>query len=254
MSSYAIMRELRTALVGRSIIYHPTLASTMDAARDEARRGVPEGTVIIAGEQTGGRGRLRRAWLSPPGNIALSVILYPPVSILPYLVMIASLAAARSIQDVTGLPVQVKWPNDLLIFQKKVGGILIENEVKADRAASVIGIGINTALDPAAHPEITATAASLPADRDVRLDIILGLLTEIERLYLMLPGAKTSIYETWRISLLTLGREVRATFDDGTFIEGKAEDVAETGALLIRRPDGSLVSVVAGDVTLRHNE
>ena len=120
ISSFTILRGLNTSLVGRNVIYYPTLASTMDTARLEARRGALEGTVVIAGEQTGGRGRLHRTWLSPAGNIALSIVLYPDLAGLPYLVMIASLAAARAVASVTGRKTEIKWPNDVLISDKKV--------------------------------------------------------------------------------------------------------------------------------------
>src|SRR4030042_780990 len=96
LSVSAIKTGLSTRFVGQNIIYYPRLPSTMEAARREARRGAPEGTVIIAGEQTAGRGRLKRSWIGPAGNIALSIILYPDANSLPCLIMIASLAAAAS--------------------------------------------------------------------------------------------------------------------------------------------------------------
>jgi len=138
---------LDTRFIGQKIIYFPQLSSTMDVARSEARQGVSEGTVIIAGEQTSGRGRLKRHWLSPPGNVALSVILHPDVSSLPCLIMIASLAVVRSIESTTGLKADIKWPNDILIDGKKVCGILIENEISSDKTArAIIGIGVNVNL------------------------------------------------------------------------------------------------------------
>jgi BirA family biotin operon repressor/biotin-[acetyl-CoA-carboxylase] ligase len=253
ISPYTIMRGLQTALIGRSIIYHPTLTSTMDAARLEARLGVGEGTVIIAGEQTGGRGRLRRAWLSPAGNIALSIVLYPPPDGLPYLIMMAALAAARAIESVAGLKTLIKWPNDVLIGGKKVGGILIENEMKGKKVAfSIVGIGININLDIAGYPEISSTAASLESGstgNDLRLKIIRALLTEFDRLYAGLPDGRP-IYQAWRDKLITLGKQVKAT-SGSQVIEGIAESVNETGALLVRRSDDSLISIFAGDVTLR---
>ena len=132
--------------------------------------------MIIAGEQTEGRGRLKRTWLSPAGNIALSIILYPDINSLPYLIMIASLAAVKSIESVTGLKTQIKWPNDILIDGKKVGGILIENEVRGNKVAySIVGIGINVALNVADYNEIAATATSLKDESgkvDLRMKII----------------------------------------------------------------------------------
>jgi BirA family biotin operon repressor/biotin-[acetyl-CoA-carboxylase] ligase len=225
----------------------------MDAARQEARRGAKEGTVIIAREQTGGRGRLKRTWLSPTGNIALSLVLYPDIVYLPYLVMIASLAVVHSIEAVTGLKTQIKWPNDILIGGKKVCGILIENEVRGNRAAyAIIGIGINVDLNVADFTEISNTATSLNKESDrvvSRTKIIRSLLTELERLYLALPAGET-IYEAWRDRLATLGKRVKVKWGDRT-LEGTAEAVDESGALMLRHSGGTLTRVIAGDVSLR---
>jgi BirA family biotin operon repressor/biotin-[acetyl-CoA-carboxylase] ligase len=225
----------------------------MDAARLEARRGAKEGTVIIAGEQTGGRGRLKRTWLSPTGNITLSIILYPDIVYLPYLVMIASLAVVHSIETVAGLKTQIKWPNDILIGGKKVCGILIENEVRGNRAAyAIIGIGINVDLKVADFAEISTTATSLNKESDrvvSRTKIIRSLLTELERLYLTLPAGEP-IYEAWRDRLATLGKRVKVKSGDRT-LEGTAEAVDESGTLRLRHADGTLTRVIAGDVSLR---
>jgi BirA family biotin operon repressor/biotin-[acetyl-CoA-carboxylase] ligase len=253
LSPAAITRGLMTRFIGQKIIYFQSLPSTMDTAREEARRGAPEGTVIIAGEQTGGRGRMQRAWLSPRGNIALSIILYPDIASLPYLIMMASLAVAHSIESATGLKTQIKWPNDILIGGKKVGGILIENEVKGNKVAySVTGIGINVDLKTTDYNEISTTATSLKAETNKavpKIKLITSLLTEFERLYLLLPDTKP-IYKAWRDRLVTLGEKVRATSGNQT-IEGIAEAVDESGALMIRGENGKLTKVVAGDVTLR---
>jgi BirA family biotin operon repressor/biotin-[acetyl-CoA-carboxylase] ligase len=226
----------------------------MDTARQAARQGAAAGTVIIAGEQTRGRGRLKRTWFSPRGNIALSIVLYPDIPSLPYLIMIASLAVVHAIDAVTGIKTQIKWPNDVLINGRKVCGILVENEMRGKKVAfSIVGTGINTNLNVAAHPEIAPTAASLknPTEKDLRIKIIRSLLTEFERLYLKLPQGR-SIFKAWCSRLVTLGKKVRAT--TGTqIIEGLADSVDESGTLSIRRPDGTLVKVVVGDVTLREN-
>jgi BirA family biotin operon repressor/biotin-[acetyl-CoA-carboxylase] ligase len=249
----AISGGLKTRFIGQRIIYYPSLPSTMDAARREASRGTHEGTVIVAGEQTGGRGRLQHKWLSPEGNIAVSIILYPDITNLPYLMMIAALAVVHSIEAVTGQKTQIKWPNDILIDGKKVGGILIENEMKGNKAAySVIGIGVNVSLQVADYAEIANTATSLTTEsdkNDLRAAVISSLLTEFERSYLKLPNGE-SIFKDWRDRLVTLGEKVRAISGSQT-IEGVAEAVDESGALILRRPDGTLARVVAGDVTLR---
>jgi BirA family biotin operon repressor/biotin-[acetyl-CoA-carboxylase] ligase len=252
-SATSITRGLKTNNIGLKVIYLPSVTSTMDAARDEALKGAAEGTVIVAGEQTGGRGRLKRGWISPEGNIAVSIIIYPDTKSLPYLIMIASLAVVKSIESVTGVKAGIKWPNDILIGGKKVGGILIENEVRGNKVAySVVGIGINVALKVDEHKDIADTATSLKSETgkgDLRIEIIRSLLTEFERLYLTLPDGK-AIYEAWRNSLVTLGKKVRAS-SGNQVIEGIAEAVDESGALMIREAEGTVTKVVAGDVTLR---
>lgn len=246
-------RSAGSQLIGRKIIYYPRVTSTMDIAREEARRNAPEGTVIIADEQTGGRGRQGRTWLSPAGNISLSVILYPEVSRLPYLVMIASLAVVRCIQTVTGLKVDIKWPNDVLIDGKKAGGILIENEISGGKAArAIMGIGINVNIKESnvEHSALAVTSLEKETGHTInRPDLVKSLLAEIEQLYLQLPDGK-DIFTEWREKLVTLGKRVEVTSGAEIF-EGTADSVVPNGALLIKLDDGKIITVVAGDVSLR---
>ncbi len=248
-----ITGNLGTHFVGQRVIYYPSLTSTMEIAKREAQQGTAEGTVIIAGEQTAGKGRIKRTWLSPKGNLALSIILYPTVVQLPSFIMLASLAVVHSIERVTGLKSRVKWPNDVLINGKKVCGILIENSVRRNIVDyAIIGIGVNVNLKLSDFPEILPIATSLSHElgRDVSLlDITQQLLVEIERLYLALPTGE-SVYEEWRDSLITLGERVHVK-SGNTVYEGIAESVARDGSLLLRGLDGSLTKVIAGDVTLR---
>jgi BirA family biotin operon repressor/biotin-[acetyl-CoA-carboxylase] ligase len=250
---FSIMKGLKTRLIGQKILYYPSLVSTMDTARDKAHQGAVEGTVVISGEQTGGRGRLQRSWLSPMGNIAISIVLRPANASLPYLIMVASLAAAQAVESAGGVKTQIKWPNDILIEGRKVCGILIENEFKGNQCEfAIIGIGINTGLNVADHAEIANTAVSLKThsgDDDLRLNIVRALLTEFESLYLKLPDGNT-LYKAWRARLVTLGKRVKATWGSDV-IDGTAESVDESGALYIRDEGGEVSKVVAGDVTLR---
>jgi len=242
LSADVIKKGLKTRFIGQRVLYYPSVDSTMEVARQEARRGAAEGTVIATDEQTGGRGRLKRTWLTPVGNIALSVVLYPKLSYLPSLIMLASLAVVHSIESATGLRPQIKWPNDVLINGKKVCGILIENDVQ----------GNNANLRLADFPEIQTTATSLSDElgREIsRLNVILHLLGEIERYYLAISAGE-SIYEEWRDKLVTPGKKVRVTAGETTY-EGIAESVTRDGSLLLRGTDGSLTRIVAGDVTLR---
>ncbi len=249
----SITKGLKTNKIGRNVIYLSSVISTMDIARQEALKGAAEGTVIIAGEQTGGRGRLKRTWLTPKGNIALSITLYPDVASLPYLIMIASLAVVKSIESITGIEGQIKWPNDILINGKKVGGILIENEVRGNKINySIVGIGINVNLKVNDYAEIANTATSLKSESgiiDIYVKLISKLLQEFDILYVKLPEGK-AIYEAWRDKLVTLGKRVKAQ-SGSQVIEGIAEAVDKGGALMIRENDGKLTKVVVGDVTLR---
>lgn len=253
LSAASISHDLETRFVGQRVIYYPSLTSTMDVAKREARQGASEGTVVITDNQTRGRGRLKRVWLSPKDNIALSVILRPDLSHLPSLIMLASLAVVGTIKTVTGLKSQIKWPNDVLINDKKVSGILIESDLQGSAVNySIIGIGLNVNLKPADFPEIQSIATSLAHElgKDVsRLSVIRCLLAEIERLYLTLSSGD-SIYREWRDNMVTLNKRVRVTSGD-TVYEGIAESVARDGSLRLRSANGRLTRIVAGDVTLR---
>ena len=236
LSPASITGNLATRFIGQRVICFRRLTSTMEVARREARGGTVEGTVVITEEQTAGRGRIRRTWLSPRGNIALSMILYPDAVYLPSLIMLASLAVVHGIEAVTGLRSGIKWPNDVVINGRKVCGILIESDVRGNAVDyAIIGIGINVNLKLSDFPEISLTATSLSDElgRDVScLDIIRHLLVEVD-------------------NLVTLGRQVQVTWGE-TVYEGVAESVARDGSLLLRQLDGSLTRIVAGDVTLRH--
>jgi BirA family biotin operon repressor/biotin-[acetyl-CoA-carboxylase] ligase len=167
--------------------------------------------------------------------------------------MVASLGVVHCIEKVTGLKSRIKWPNDVLINDKKVCGILIESGVKGNRVGyATLGIGINVNLRLSDFPEISSVATSLSHElgRDVsRLDMLRCLLAEIERLYLALPSGD-SVYQEWRDNLVTLGKKVQVSSDETTY-EGIAESVASNGSLLLRQSDGSLTKIVTGDVTLR---
>jgi BirA family biotin operon repressor/biotin-[acetyl-CoA-carboxylase] ligase len=254
LSADAITAGLETRFTGHRVLYYPRLTSTMAAARREAKRGAPEGTVVIAGEQTAGRGRLGRVWLTPRGNIALSLVLYPRLVDLPSLIMLASLAVVHSLKAVTGLKSQIKWPNDVQINGRKVCGILIETDVRQDKVNyAVIGIGLNVNLRLGDFPpEIQSLATSLSEElgREVpRLSVIRSLLVEIEKLYLTLKSG-ASLYEEWRDNLVTLGQRVRVKSAEDMY-EGMAESVDRDGSLLLRGAHGQLTRIIAGDVTLR---
>ncbi len=245
--------KLKTQFIGQKVLYYPSLDSTMEAARREALWGAPAGTVIIAGQQTAGRGRLQRVWLSPLGCLAFSVILRPNLAYLPYMVMLASLGVFYGIRALTGLRPQIKWPNDVLINDKKVCGILIENDIRNNTLHhTVIGIGINVNFRVQDFPEIIDIATSLSdqTGREFsRQDLLCRCLTEMDTLYQRLPETHY-ILEQWKKHMITIGQKLQVTWGDKT-LTGVAESVTASGNLLLRQKDGKLIEVLAGDVTLQ---
>lgn len=254
LSPASLRRRLRTKFLGHNILYYPVTSSTMDVAKQAVQDGVSEGTIVIADQQTAGRGRLGRKWLAPPdSSVLLSIILHPKLGELPRLNMAACLAVAQSVEKVTGLKPTIKWPNDVLIDGKKVSGVLIESDVQGDTVNyAIVGMALNVNLDPSSIPEISETATSFKEvlGREVsRLTVLESLLSEFEELYGAIRRGEP-IDREWRCRLETLGKEV--TVRCGQVVrEGCAESVDEDGNLLLRLHDGSLMTIAAGDVTLK---
>ena len=257
--SSAIRQGLYTHVVGRRILYRPVLDSTMDEAARLAEEGSEEGAVVIAERQSAGRGRQGRSWVSQPGNLLLSILFRPGMSQLPFISVIGGVAAARAIRKAAGLAPRVKWPNDVILDGRKVAGILTESAIVGDSVCyAVLGLGINVALNPAdseeiaaLHPELAERAISInaAAGREVDRGLLLRqLLLDLDDLYVSLSRGASPLPE-WRELLETTGRRVDATFGGDTFT-GLAEGVDDTGNLLLRLDDGTVMTLTAGDVTL----
>jgi len=253
-SSKTLGDALTTRFVGRRLEYRAVLGSTQDLARRLAQAGAAEGTVVLAGRQTAGRGRLGRSFISPRGGLYFTVVLRPALEsggrLLP---IIAALAVARGLEQVAGLRTALKWPNDVLVGGRKICGILVESELMGQAVSyALVGIGVNVNADMAAYPEIAAIATSVTAEagRSVsRGALAAAVLSELEALYLAVQSGRR-VQDEWRARLETLGRQVRVTSGQAVE-EGLAEDVDGDGSLILLRPDGSRVTIVAGDVTLR---
>jgi|GEM_PF-274781 len=253
ISPPSIVKSLRAHFIGQNILYYPSISSTMSVAKEVAKAGAAEGTIVIAEEQTAGRGRLGRRWLSPKGSsILLSIILRPDIERLAQLGMVASVAVVRSIEKTSNLKPAIKWPNDILIDSKKVSGILIENLVEGGKVnVTIVGIGMNVKLDPSLFPDISSQATSLhieSARKISRREILLQLLEEFEQLYQELPQGEP-IYEAWLGYMETLGKFIRVKWGDN-IEQGYVESINPDGSLTLRRSDGSLLTLVAGEVTL----
>ena len=253
LSQKSITKGLTTRFIGQNVLYYPTVTSTNNIARQQALAKAPEGTAVVADRQTTGRGRLKRAWVSPQGNIAVTIVLYPARKNLHFLTMLASLAVLHSIEKTTGLKCQLKWPNDVLINNKKVCGILLESQAASDSVDyAIVGIGINVNMKLSDYPEISAIATSLAdetGEEVSRLVLLCNLFLEMEKLYLRLQVGETPLAQ-WSDNLITLGKNINVRFGDDVF-EGIAESVAGDGSLMLRCVDGKLLKFMAGDVTLR---
>ena len=249
--SSAVRQGLYTHVVGRRILYYPELSSTMDEAARLAAEGAEEGAVIIAERQSAGRGRQGRSWVSQPGNLLFSVLFRPDMEQLPFIDIMGGLAAARAVRKITGLSPAIKWPNDLMLDGRKTAGILAESAVIGDSVCyAVLGLGINVSLE-VADSEISSVAISVntAAGRETdRGALLRQLLQELDDLYIRLKRGESPLPE-WSELLETTGRRLAAASGNEKY-EGYAEGVDDTGNLLLRLDDGTLLTLTAGDVTL----
>ena len=258
LAEQEIRSGLATTRMGHTIHLFQAVDSTNDEAAALAVRGALEGTVVIADAQERGRGRMGRSWTSPPGvGVYLSVILRPAIQPhdAPSLTLLGAVAVAEAIEEVTGLAAEVKWPNDLIVRGRKVGGILGEVAAEASRFHYVIlGIGINVNQTEAGFEgelRHVATSLRIETGRLVnRTAMIRSLCESLDRWYncFLLEGS-APIIERLRQRCLTLGQRVVARSGDQQLC-GLAVDLDHAGALLIRDADQRLHRLIAGDVTL----
>lgn len=253
--------------LGKRLIYTPKVDSTNTQAMQLAHQGLEEGIVVLTESQTAGKGRQGRRWIDIYGLNALVSTILRPVFPPHLLVMITALAVVDAISDVCGLTATIKWPNDILIEDRKVAGILIEtSHDHFGHMIAVVGIGVNVngqiEQTAQADPALTAKAITLETacgHTVSREAFIARLLFQLEVRYLALqqemqdPVAAaygtTSrlIREQWRRQLSTLGRLVEV--HQGTkLISGFADDVNDTGELLLRSHSGTQISVTWGDI------
>lgn len=240
----------RARLIGETLLRADRLGSTNDLLRSLAQRGAREGTVVLAREQTGGRGRMGRTWASPPGGLWLSILLRPDDPFDPRVGLAAAVGVAAALRRVSGAEVGLKWPNDLVLHGRKVGGVLVESVPPW----AVVGIGVNVNVDRALLPaEIRAVAISLAEAVGAEVDIeevLRAVLAEVDEAYAAYrAGRIDDVLARWRDLSVTLGQPVRVQSGE-RFIEGIALDIDADGALLVGGPDRVPTRVVGGDVTV----
>jgi BirA family transcriptional regulator, biotin operon repressor / biotin---[acetyl-CoA-carboxylase] ligase len=244
----------RLDLFSRRVIWYPDVSSTSDIAGSLAERGAAEGLVVAANMQSAGRGRLGRTWASPPGaGLYVSVLLRPPRLVLPMVTIAA--AVAQGVEAATGLRAQLKWPNDVCVGPRKLAGVLAEANTSTPDCASgpyvILGFGINV-LTAAYPPDVALRATSLEGELGRHVDrglVFVECLSALAQRYSDLThGGTADVIAAWRgRAATTLRRRVR--FETaGTHLEGVAEDVDETGALLVRTASAT-IRVTSGEVS-----
>lgn len=255
----SIRLQTRTTVIGRRIEMHEQVGSTNDLAREAGRRGEPEGLLILAEEQTSGRGRLGRRWVAPPHTSILgSLLLRPRFS--PQHAFHLTMAAALAIHDTIamadftayGMVPSIKWPNDVLANGRKIAGVLSESEFSGgDWDFAVVGFGINVNSNPEDLGPTRTPATSFAREMGVAADRVLVLarvLMFFEDAYLQLQnGQHRYVYERWSRALETVGRPVKVQ-EPGGLVTGTAVGVDPDGALLVRTSPGEHRRVLAGDV------
>lgn len=258
LSIERVKADLCTRIIGRDVVYFPSVGSTMDVALKQAAGGAAEGLVVLTDAQAAGRGRHDRAWIAPAGSSVLASFLFRPT--LPadagsQVSMVIALATLDAIGAVAGLQAAVKWPNDILLGQRKAGGLLAQSGLIGARIDYlIVGLGLNVNFDPGQVAGIPATASSLMLARGQRVDrhaLVRALLRAADARYIQLLGGASPVAE-WSAKLVTLGQRVRVLQQAGVVV-GTAEAVDARGNLIVRLDDGTPATISAGDVVnLRH--
>ncbi len=249
-----ITYNLGNKILGIKILSYASAASTNEIAYSLAEQSAPEGTLVISEEQTKGKGRLGRRWVSPAKTgVYMSIILRPKISPVEAgkITLMCSMSIAMTIRSMFGLEALIKWPNDVFIDNEKVCGILTEMNAEQDLISFIIlGIGVNVNTEAEKLPE-GATSLKIKLKKKVdRIEFVRNLLKDLEENYIKINSEGfASIIGQWRDLSMTLGRRIKIKWREN-IIEGQAMDVDENGALIVRDDFGFSHQVLSGDVTV----
>jgi BirA family biotin operon repressor/biotin-[acetyl-CoA-carboxylase] ligase len=247
----AFESALTTRALGRRLVYRQQVDTTMVLARSEADAGAPHGTLVLAEEQTAGRGRRGRTFYSPPAeNLYFTLILRTPIDVHRHLPVATPLAVARAVKA-EGVAAQIKWPNDIWVAQRKLCGMLIDAEISAEGGLALAGIGINVNGDPSLNPELRDTATSIARElaRPVpREQLLARVCNELEGTLALEPAV---LAEAYRAASMVLDRRVTVHPVSGEPFEALAVAIEDDGALRITHDDGRQESLLAAEVSIR---
>lgn len=251
---YELQRNLSTSYIGQEIHHYKEVDSTNEVAKQLAQEGSPEGTIVIAESQRSGRGRRGKKWLSPSGGVWMTILLRPdiPPSQAPQLTLVTGVAVAETLDQECRLDVGIKWPNDILIGEKKVCGILTEASANPNGLEYVVvGIGIDLNVDVDAFPpELREGATSLKQELEKEIssvELVQKFLLNFETLYNEFKKGKFSdILKEWRRLSKTVGSYVEV-HKRGKVVRGEAVGITKEGVLILEMDDGSLRKVISGE-------
>lgn len=254
-----IREGLNTRLMGQGPILHfQSTDNTNHQAKMLAYEGAPEGALVIAEEQSQGRGRRGRIWFSPAGQgLYATVLLRPPLppSEAPKLTLLTAVATAEALERETGLPIRIKWPNDILVNGCKLAGILAEIGTEMDTVDfAVIGLGLNVNIPQASFPSdlrTPATSLFIETGRPFsRVRLLQSWLEALEETYtLFRRGNFADILSRWKILADIVGSRIAVDLP-GRRYSGEVQEVDENGVLILREPGGTLQRIFSGDITL----
>lgn len=248
----------KTRWAGQEIYYYPDTDSTNIRAKEQGERGAPHGTLVVAGQQSAGRGRRGRGWESPPGcSIYMSILLRPEFlpSKAPMLTLIMAYSVAEALRTCTGMEVKIKWPNDIVLNGKKLVGILTEMSTEIDYINHVvIGVGVNVNMASFSE-EIADTATSLRIETGEiikRSTLIVEMMKHFEQNYekYLKTENLSGIREAYNRLLVNCGKEVKILGSKEPY-QAVALGINDSGELLVRKQDGSEEAVYAGEVSVR---
>ncbi|WP_336882662.1 biotin--[acetyl-CoA-carboxylase] ligase [Priestia koreensis] len=259
VTSNELLLGLHTKRMGHHVHYEESVESTQKIAHRLAQEDAVEGTVVVAEEQTSGRGRLERVWYSPKyTGVWMSIILRPtvPPQQAPQLTLLAAVAIVQAIEEITDLSPDIKWPNDILINGKKLVGILTEMQADVERVHSVIvGIGINVnqqASDFAPNIQKIATSLSIESGQEInRAELMQTIFLKLEKLYddYLTHGFKV-VKLLWESYAVTIGKQIVARTLRET-IEGTAKGITDDGTLLLEDLHGKVHYIHSADISLK---
>jgi BirA family biotin operon repressor/biotin-[acetyl-CoA-carboxylase] ligase len=254
---HTILNKLGSSLFAQNIVFHRSLDSTHTLAKELAAQGAPEGTLVLAEEQRAGRGRMGRRWISPGYvNLLFSLLLRPHIHKDQVFVttMILALATIEAIKSRTGLTSTIKWPNDIFVAGKKLGGILTEFSLSQGEIEHVVlGLGLNVNWSPDETEEVSNLATSILAETGSKVsrnDLLVTILEIFEIYYReVLSGQIDDIYRTWNEASMIIGRDVEIV-SPRERTHGKVLRIDRSGALVIEDNAGKEKKIISGEVSV----